>query len=123
MLYPEIFSDSLALQERLTECVGAAAPVPVSVSIVTEGCASLVKVNVALAAPAVVGLNVMVNDALCPAEIVCGSEKPPIAKTELFVLTAVTVTVPSVAVNVPVAVPLAPTATVPNPKLAGETLS
>jgi len=83
----------------------------------------LVKVSVALAAPAVVGLNVIVNVALFSAEIVCGRENPPIAKTELFVLAAVTVTVPPVAVSVPVAVPLDPTTTIPNPRLDGETLS
>jgi len=122
-LYPEMFSESLALQERATECVETDVPVPVSVSVVVEGCALLVNVSVALAAPAVVGLKVIVNDALCPEEIVCGKENPPIAKTELFVLAAVTVTFPPVAVSVPVAVPLEPTATLPNPRLVGETLS
>jgi len=118
-----MLSESLALQESATECVEGDVPVPVSVSVVVEGWALLVNVSVALAAPATVGLNVIVNDALFPAEIVCGKEKPPIVKTELFVLAAVTVTVPPVAVSVPVAVPLDPTTTIPNPRLDGETLS
>jgi hypothetical protein len=45
-------------------------PVPVRASVVVVGCALLVNVSVALAAPDVVGLNVMVNEALCPSEIV-----------------------------------------------------
>ena len=53
-----------------TECVAAVTPVPVSVSVVEEGCALLVKVRVAVAAPAAVGLKVMVKFALCPAAIV-----------------------------------------------------
>jgi hypothetical protein len=60
----------LALQDNATECVEAETPVPVSASVVVEGWALLVKVSVALAAPAVVGLNVIVNEALCPAAIV-----------------------------------------------------
>jgi hypothetical protein len=60
----------LAFHDSATECVGAAVPVPVSVSLVVEGCALLVNVRVALAAPEVSGLKVIVKFALCPAAIV-----------------------------------------------------
>jgi len=123
MLYPEMFCDVLAFQDSATECVEAATPVPVSVSVVEEDCALLAKVSVAVAAPAAVGLKVMVKFALCPALIVCGSENPPIVKAELFVLAAVTVTLAPLAVSVPVAVPLEPTVTLPRGRVLGDTLS
>ncbi len=88
-----------------------------------EGWALLVKVRVALAAPVVSGLKVMVKLALCPAGIVWGSEKPPIVKTELFVLAPVTVTVAPLAVKLPVAVPLDPTITLPSGRVLGDTVS
>jgi hypothetical protein len=64
-----------------------------------------------------------VNEALWPAAIVCGSEKPPIVNTELFVPAAVTVTLAPLALTVPVAVPLDPTVTLPSGRVVGETLS
>lgn len=64
MLYPEMFGDVLASQDKLTEYVDAEMPVPVSDSAVVEGCALLVKVRVPLAAPEVVGLNVTVKEVL-----------------------------------------------------------
>jgi len=51
-LYPEMLGELLPVQERFTECVDAAAPVPLSASVVVEGVASLVKVSLALALPA-----------------------------------------------------------------------
>lgn len=57
----------LAFHDKSTLCVAADVPVPVRLSVVVVGCALLVNVRVALAAPVVCGLNVTVNDALCPA--------------------------------------------------------
>jgi len=37
MLYPVMFEDVLAFQDRFTLCDGADVPVPVSVSTVVEG--------------------------------------------------------------------------------------
>jgi hypothetical protein len=55
--------DVLAFQDRFTVCTGVAIPVPVNVSTVVEDWALLVKVNAAVAAPVVCGLNVTVNAA------------------------------------------------------------
>ena len=63
-MYPEIFVDVLAFQDRLTVCTGAGVPVPVSVSVVVEGEALLLTVSVALTAPVTDGLNVIVNGTL-----------------------------------------------------------
>jgi len=109
----------LAVHDRATVC----APVPVSVSVVVDGCALLVNVRVAVALPVTVGLNVIVKFALCPAAIVWGSENPPIVKTELLVLAAVTVTLAPLALRVPVAVPLDPTVTLPTLRVVGDTVS
>jgi hypothetical protein len=65
-----MFCDVLAFHDSATECVEAAVPVPVSISVVVEGCALLANVSVAVADPAVAGLNVIVKEALCPAAIV-----------------------------------------------------
>ena len=77
-------------------------------------------VSVADCAPVVVGLNVIVIDALLPAAIVCGSESPLIVKAELFVLAAEIVTLLPVAVRVPFAVPLDPSVTLPTAIVVGE---
>src|SRR3954466_10961884 len=111
----------LAVHDRFTECVGAGVPVPVSASVIVEDRALLVIVNVALAAAAVCGLNVMVNAALCPDGMVTGKERPPTLKAELLVLAPVTVTLPPLAVKLPDAVPLWPTTTLPNARVAGVT--
>ena len=63
----------------------------------------------------------MVNAALCPEEIVTGRERPPTLKAELFVLAAVTVTLPPLALKLAEAVPLWPTTTLPNANVAGVT--
>ena len=122
-MYPEIFDEVLAVQDSATECVETATPVPVSASVVVVGCALLVKVRVTLADPAVVGVKVMVKEALCPAGIVCGNEKPLMVNAELFVPAADTITLAPAALTVPVAVPLEPTVTFPSPSVAGDTVS
>ncbi len=55
--------------------------------------------------------------------MVTGSDNPPTLNTELFVLAALTVTLAPLAVKLPEAVPLVPTTTLPNPRVAGATLS
>lgn len=83
----------------------------------------LVKVSVALAAPETCGLKVTVKEVLWPAGMVTGSARPPTLNTELFELTAVTVTFAPVAVRLPDAVPLVPTTTLPRPRVVGVTVS
>jgi hypothetical protein len=83
----------------------------------------LVKVSVALAAPDTCGLKVTVKEALWPAGMVTGSERPPTLNTELFELAAVTVTFAPLAVRLPDAVPLVPTTTLPRPSVVGVTVS
>jgi hypothetical protein len=90
---------------------------------VVEGCALLVKVRVALAAPVVCGLNVTLNDALCPAGIVTGNDRPLRLNAALLELAAVTVTLAPLAVNVPVPVPLLPRVTLPSARVVGATVS
>lgn len=63
----------------------------------------------------------MVNAALCPDGMVAGRERPPMLNAELFVLAAVTVTLPPLAVKLPEAVPLCPTTTLPSARVAGVT--
>jgi len=96
-------------------------PVPVTDSVVVEGWASLVKVSVALAAPAACGLNVTVNGTLWPSGTVTGNEIPLKVNAVLSELPAVTVTLPPLALSVPDADPALPTNTLPSPKLAGFT--
>lgn len=81
------------------------------------------KVRVPLAAPETVGPNVTVNEVLLPAAIVVGSVRPVIVKLELFVLAPLTVTLAPLAVRVPVAEALLPTATLPKLKAIGVTAS
>ncbi len=88
-------------------------PVPVAASVVVEGDALLVKVRVAASVPVTRGLKVTVNDALCPAGMIAGSDKPLIVNNELFELAPVTVTFAPLAVRIPVAVPLVPSTTLP----------
>ena len=118
-----IFDDVLAFHDRLTECVGAGVPVPVSVSVVVEGWALLVNVRVAAAAPVTGGLKVTVKEVLWPAGMVAGREKPPILNAELFEFAAVTVTFDPLAVRLADAVPLVPTTTLPSAKVPGVTVS
>ena len=83
----------------------------------------LVKVRVALTAPATCGLKVTVKEALLPAAMVTGKDRPRTLNTELFVLAAVTVTLAPLAVRVPDAVPLVPATTLPKSWLAGLSVS
>jgi hypothetical protein len=103
--------------------VGAGVPDPVSPSVVVEGCPLLATVKLAFAVPDVSGLKVMENEVLWPAGIVTGKLNPPIVNTELFVLAAVTVTLAPLAVNVPDALLLAPTTTLPRLRVPGLTAS
>ena len=53
MLYPAMLDDVLAFHDKATECVDVElVPVPVRFSVVVVGWALLVKVRVALTAPA-----------------------------------------------------------------------
>jgi len=113
----------LASQESATECVGAAIPAPLKASVVVEGWALLVKVRVLDAEPVTAGLKVTVKLTLCPDGMVSGNERPPMLKTELFVVAAVKVTLAPLAVKLPDELPLVPTTTLPRLKLVGETLS
>ena len=117
MLYPDMFGEVLASHDKLTVCVGADAPVPVAVPVVVEGGALLVNVRIALSAPVICGLKVKVNDAICPAGMMTGSDNPPIVNRELFVLAAVTVTFAPLALRLAEAVSLVPTVTLPKSKL------
>jgi hypothetical protein len=85
------------------------------------GDALLVNVSVPLAAPVASGVKVTVNEALCPAGMVTGSDKPFTLNTALLELTAVTVTLAPLAVKVPEPFPLSPTATLPKGKVVGAT--
>ena len=96
-------------------------PVPVSDSSVVADWTLLANVREAETAPVVCGLNVTVNEALCPAGIVTGSERPPTLNTELLPRTLVTVTFAPEAVSFPV--PLVPTTTFPTPSVAGVTVN
>jgi hypothetical protein len=118
-----MLGEVLPAQERFTECVDAAAPVPLSASVIVDGVPSLVKVSLALALPATGGLKVTANETLWPAAIVVGSDNPPTVKEVLLEVAPVTVTLPSVAVSVPEAVALDPATTLPSPRVAGVTLS
>jgi len=83
----------------------------------------LAKVSVALAAPDAWGLKVTVKEALWPAGMVTGSERPPRLNAELLELAAVTVTFVPLAVRLPDAVPPVPTTTLPKPRVVGVTVS
>src|SRR5271169_4080422 len=118
-----MFDEVLAFHDRFTVCVGAGVPVPVRASVVVIGCALLVNVSEAVAAPAVCGLKVTVNEAFWPAGTVTGSERPPTLNTELFVLAAVTVTLAPLAARLPEAVPLVPATTLPRASVTGFTVN
>ena len=98
-------------------------PVPVRDAVVVEGCALLVKVSVPLAAPALVGANVIVNGTFWPAGTVRGSDIPPMLNAELFVPAALIVTFAPLADRLPEIVPLVPTTTLPAARVVGVTLN
>ena len=116
-----MFAEVLAFHDRPTECVDAAVPVPLSAAVVVGAWALLLKVNVAVCAPVVVGLKVTVNDAFCPAAMVSGRESPPTVNAELFDTTELRVTLLPLALTVPVAAPLLPSTTLPTAIVAGVT--
>jgi hypothetical protein len=118
-----MFDDTLGSHDSLTAKFDAAAPVPVRVSTAVAGCASLVKVSVALAAPETCGLKVTLKDVLSPAWIFTGRESPPTLNAELFVLAPVIVIFAPLALRVPDATPLFPTTTLPKLLLPGLTVS
>jgi hypothetical protein len=118
-----MFEEVLALQDKFTVCGGAGVPVPVRDSVVVAGWPLLVKLSEALADPATCGLKVTENEVLWPTGIVIGSERPPTLNTELPLFAAVTVTFAPLAVNVPDAVPLLPTTTLPMPRVDGVTVN
>jgi hypothetical protein len=83
----------------------------------------LVKVSVAVSAPAVVGLKVTVKGTFAPTGIVAGNDKPLIVNAGLLLVAAVIVTIEPAAVRLPEAVPLLPTDTPPTSRVAGVTES
>ena len=106
----------LAVHDRLTECEATAVPVPVRLVEEGEFVALLVKVAVAEAEPAAVGVNVTVKFTLLPDAIVTGNVRPVTVNSEPFVppiLTPVTCTLPPEAVSVPVLVMFEPTVALP----------
>ena len=105
--------DELAVQERFTEWIGAATPVPVIAAGVGAFDALLSNEADTEARPLVWGVNVTVKFALCPAARVTGNEIPLIVNSELPTLTEDTVTLAPVALSVPVWLPLVPTVTLP----------
>jgi hypothetical protein len=115
--------DVLPFQDRFTVWVGAAVPDPVSPSVVLDGWPLLATVKLAFAVPDVSGLKVMENDVLWPAGIVTGKLNPPMVNTELFVLAPVTVTFAPLALNLPDALLLVPTTTLPRLSVPGLTAS
>ena len=115
--------DVLPFHDRFTVWLGAAVPDPVRLSVVVEGCPLLATVKLAVAVPDVSGLKVMEKDALWPAGMVTGNLNPPIVNTELLVVAPVTVTFAPLAVNVPDALLLLPTTTLPTLSVPGLTAS
>lgn len=113
----------LAVHDRLTVCVCAATPVPLTPSCVVVGDPLLVNVIVPLAAAAEVGVKVTVNPALCPDGIVTGRVRPVTLNCELLELTAETVTLAVLAFRLAEAVPLDPTVTLPSASVVGLTAS
>lgn len=120
-----MLGELLAFQDRLTLWLPEPllVPVPVKVSVEVEGEALLVTVNVPVKEPAVCGLKVTVTGRVAPAAIVTGRESPPMVKTELFVLAAVTVTFAPVAFRVAVPGALVPSATLPKASVDGVIVS
>ena len=98
-------------------------PVPPRESTVGEPEALLANEAVPDAAPVACGVKVTVNCRLLPAAIVVGNEMPLSVNSELLRFAEDTVTLVPVALSVAVRGLLAPTATLPKPKLVGFTAS
>jgi hypothetical protein len=90
---------------------------------VAVGWALLAKVSVALAAPDDWGLKMTVKEALWPAGMVTGSERPLMLNAELLELAAVTVTLVPLTIRLADAVPLVPTTTLPKTRVVGVIVS
>jgi hypothetical protein len=106
----------LAVQVSFTVWTGAGVPVPVTLATAGVLVASLANDTVAEAAPVAPGVNVTVKFTGVLVVIVTGNESPLTENSEGFVpplVTDDTVTLPPLAVRVPVAVPLVPTTTFP----------
>jgi hypothetical protein len=119
----------LAFQVRLTLWLGVdpvppvEVPVPDKASFSEELLALLAKDAVADAAPALWGLKVSVKDVVLPAAIVTGNLIPLITYSALFVPAEEIVTLDPLALNVPIALLLDPTAKLPKLMLVGVTAS
>ena len=111
-----------AFQLRATLCAGVV-PVPVNDSTVGAFVALLAKVRLADAGPMAPGVNVTVNPSDWPAEIVAGRVIPESTNSLLLLLADDTVTEALLALRLPLNGELDPTATLPKPKVAGETES
>lgn len=128
MLYPAT-EEVLAFQVRLTLCAGVDpdppedVPVPERVSVNEELPALLTKDALAVAAPLLCGLNVIVKVAVLPAWIVSGRVIPLMVYSALLVPAEDTTTLAPLADRVPLMFLLLPTATLPKLMLAGETAS
>ncbi len=92
----------LGLQERSTLCCGGGVPLPVRDSRAGELEASLVKDVLAVAVPLACGVKVTVTEALWPAAMVEGSERPLRANSGVLVVAEETVTLEPVALSVAV---------------------
>ena len=119
-MYPTTL-DVLADQFKSTRCCGGWVPVPLNDADTGEPGVLVTKDAVAEAPPLACGVNVMVNDALCPAGMVRGSAGPVRVNSGLLTDAEDTVTLARLALNVAVMFLLAPTTTLPKPKLAGLT--
>ena len=122
-MYPVTFGEPSAFQERLTVWDGAATPVPLRVAVDGEFEALLTNETLVEAIPLDSGVNVTVNDRLCPADKLTGNESPPMENSELPTSTDDTTTFAPVEVKVPVFDPLVPTVTFPTLILDGLTFS
>jgi len=118
MLYPTT-AEGLEVQLRLTLCAGAAVPDPVRVSTVGELAALLRKEMIPDAVPLVCGVKVRVTDALWPAAIVVGKDKPPRVNSGLVEVAEEIFTLAAVAVRVALRVLLVRMVTLPKFKAVG----
>ena len=111
-LYPTT-AEGLELQDRLTPCVGAAVPDPVTVSIVGVLAALLTREIIPDAVPLARGVKVKVSDTLCPTAMVLGKDIPPRMNSGLLEVAEDRTALEPVAVRVAVRVLLMPTVTLP----------
>src|SRR5690242_19844894 len=120
MLYPDTV-EVLAAYVKSTLCCMAAAPDPVKDSRTVEFDALLATVILAGAAPLDCGVNVTVKSMLLPDAIVAGSEMPLITCSEVLGVIEEAVTLPPVALKLPVRGLFVPTVMLPKLRVAGVT--